>query len=141
MKESTWNECIESGDASPRSPNVQKAKSLMMIAQGRLKFLTAQQKTQENVNYIFEGYYASLLEFLHALLVKKGYKVDNHICLGYYLRDVLREDDIFRDFDDCRTKRNALVYYGELMPFDIACQAIERSKVLMQKIEALYAVL
>ena len=69
--------------------------------------------------------------------VLEGYKVNNHICLGYYLRDVLERNDLFRLFDDCRFKRNSLVYYGKQMDFDIAKEAIDNCIKLIEKIRLL----
>jgi hypothetical protein len=47
------------------------------------------------------------------------------------LRDVINENELFRIFDDCRYKRNSLVYYGRHMDFDIAKEAIEKCKKLI----------
>ena len=66
-----------------------------------------------------------------------GYKVNNHICLGYYLRDVLKNDEMFRLFDDCRFKRNSLVYYGKRMDIETAKDAIEKAKKLMNKLKSI----
>jgi len=84
---------------------------------------------------VFEGYYSSILEMLHAIVVLEGYKVNNHICLGYYLRDVLKNDELFRFFDDCRFKRNSLVYYGKRMDFEIAKDSIEKAKKLIKELK------
>jgi len=90
-----------------------------------------------SVNYIFEGYYSSILEMLHAVVILKGYKVNNHICLGYYLRDVLKRDDLYRIFDDCRYKRNSLVYYGRKMPLETAEDAIRKCISFIDKLESM----
>lgn len=92
---------------------------------------------EENANYIFENYYSSLLEFLHALTILKGFVVNNHICLSYFLRDILKRNDLFRIFDDCRFKRNSLVYYGKRMNFETAIDIIEKTKNLIKELEKL----
>tara|TARA_Y100000310_G_scaffold345862_1_gene471716 strand:+ start:27704 stop:28012 length:309 start_codon:yes stop_codon:yes gene_type:complete len=89
---------------------------------------------EDNANYIFEGYYSSALEILHSLLLKDGYKVSNHICASYYLRDILKKEELYRIFDDCRYKRNSLVYYGRTMEFAIAQEAITKCKNLIVEI-------
>lgn len=136
-KESTWEECIESTASLKISPDPAKAKSLIDTAKGRIEFLKSTSLAENNVNYIFEGYYSSVLEMLHALLFLKGYKVQNHICLGYYLRDILKKDSLFRVFDDCRYKRNSLVYYGRKMNFETAKLAIEKCLKLIKEINLL----
>ena len=102
MRESNWNECIEFNSSLKVSPDKAKAKSLIETAEGRNKFLKENTVKEDNASYIFEGYYSSVMECLHALVILEGYKVNNHICLGYYLRDVLTRQNLFRLFDDCR---------------------------------------
>ena len=134
MKESSWEECVETNAAVKVSPDRQKAASLIDTATGRNEYLQGNAITESNANYIFEGYYSSLLEMLHALLLLHGHKMNNHICIGYYVRDILKREDMFRIFDDCRFKRNALVYYGERMSFETAKASIEKCKKLIQEI-------
>tara|TARA_Y100000310_G_C20518816_1_gene732610 strand:- start:349 stop:774 length:426 start_codon:yes stop_codon:yes gene_type:complete len=135
MKESTWKQCIETHSSLKVSPDKGKINSLVDTAMGRNTFFESNEINENNSNYIFEGYYSSMLEILHALLLHHGYKVTNHICLGYYLRDVLHKDALFRMFDDCRYKRNSLVYYGRKMDFETATFAIEKCKELFEEIK------
>ncbi|MEK6896850.1 MAG: hypothetical protein AABX12_05335, partial [Nanoarchaeota archaeon] len=97
--------------------------------------LEKQEINHENANYIFEGIYTSILEILHALIINFGYKVSNHLCLGYYLRDKLKRNDLFMIFDDLRYKRNSIVYYGKEMEFEIAKEAISRAKILIKELK------
>ena len=136
-KESTWEECVESTSSLKISHDPAKARSLVDTAKGRINFLKSTSLAENSANYIFEGYYSSVLEILHALVLQEGYKVSNHLCLGYYLRDVLEEDSLFRAFDDCRYKRNSLVYYGRKMDFETAKIAIEKCLRLIKEIELL----
>ncbi len=137
MKESRWEECISSGSSLSVSPDMAKAKSLVDTAKGRIDFMKRNEIEISNANYIFEGYYSSVLEMLHALVIKKGYKVSNHICLGFYLRDVMKREDLYRIFDDCRYKRNSLVYYGRKMPLETAEGAIRKCISFIDKLEVM----
>ena len=137
MKEGTWQDCLETTSSLAISPDKAKARSLIETAKGRIAFLYSIPITKENANYIFENYYSSLVELMHALVLQKGYKVHNHICLGFYLRDVLHNLELFREFDDCRFKRNSLVYYGKKMDFETAGEAIQKSTVLITKLKGL----
>lgn len=136
-KESTWEECIETSASLKVTPNKPKINSLIDTAVGRVQFITETSIKESNANYIFESYYSSVLELMHALVLLHGYKVSNHICLGYYLRDILQKQDIFRLFDDCRFKRNSLVYYGRKMDFETAKLGIEKSKQLIAELNNL----
>lgn len=135
MKESTWTECLESGNSINITPDKAKAKSLIETARGRLEYISGQAVNDKTANYIFEGYYSSLLELLHSIVLSRGFKVGNHICLGFYLRDILKREDLFRLFDDCRFKRNSLIYYGKKMDFETAKDSIERCTSLIEKLD------
>ena len=135
MKESNWEECLETNSSLEISPARAKARSLIETAQGRNDFLKNHEINENNASYIFEGYYSSALEILHSLVLIEGYKISNHICLGYYLRDVLKREDLFRIFDSCRFKRNSLIYYGKRMDLDTAKKAIKDCLGLIKEIE------
>ncbi|MBU0665892.1 MAG: hypothetical protein ABIC91_05520 [Nanoarchaeota archaeon] len=137
MNEASWNDCIDSNDSIRITPDKAKAKSLIETADGRVKYQQEITVKKENANYIFESYYTTVLELLHALIIIAGYKVKNHLCLGFYLKDVLKRDDLFRKFDDLRYKRNSLTYYGKRMDFETAKKAIAQSTKLSQEIKSL----
>ena len=136
-KESTWEECIESSASLKVTPNPSKVRSLVDTARGRVQFLTETVMKESNANYLFENYYSTVLELMHALVLLQGYKVSNHICLGYYLRDMIQKESLFRLFDDCRNKRNALIYEGRKMNFETAKASIEKSKQLIAELNNL----
>ena len=115
------------------TPDRAKAKSLAETARGRVNFLKEIALKESNASFIFEGYYSSALELLHALVLVKGFKVINHICIGYYLRDVLKREDLFRLFDDCRYKRNSIVYYGRKLDFNVARESIKKAVRLIEQ--------
>ena len=138
-EESNWQECIETNSSLKITPNKLMVKSLLDTSQGRVEFFNEIIINDKNVNYIFENYYSSLLEILHALLILQGYKVKNHICLGYYLRDMLGRDDIYRIFNDCRFNRNLLIYYGRKMDFETAKTYIDKCRELIKELNIFIA--
>ncbi|MCD6367611.1 MAG: hypothetical protein J7L45_00835 [Candidatus Aenigmarchaeota archaeon] len=135
MKEANWNECIEDNSAIRISPDTERAESLIETAKERISLV--HKIDEKNCNFVFEDYYTSLLEFLQALLIIKGYKVLNHLCLGFYLRDVLKREDLFRIFDTLRYKRNTLTYYGRKMDFDVCKEAIKKCNKAINEIKVL----
>ena len=74
---------------------------------------------------------------LHALIVLNGYKVSNHICIAYYIRDVLKKQDLYLIFNDLRYKRNSLTHYGKRMDFETAKDAIAKCKSPIKAINIL----
>ena len=133
MKEASWEECIENNSAVEISPDKERAVSLIETAKERTGII--KEINERNCNFVFEDYYTSLLELIQALVLMKGFKVLNHICLGFYLRDVLKRKDLFLIFDDLRYKRNSLTYYGRRMDFDSCRESIEKCKTLIKEIE------
>lgn len=78
-RESSWQECLETYASLKITPDKEKAKALSEISGGRVLFLKGLSLEESNANYVFEAYYASLLELLHALVLLEGYKVSNHL--------------------------------------------------------------
>ena len=137
MKEGSWEECIGHNTALKVTPDKARAHSLIDTAKGRADYFKKQTINEMNASFIFEGYYASVLELLHAIVILHGYKVENHVCLGYYVRDILKNSGLFRLFDDCRFKRNSLVYYGQKMDFLVAKNSIQKCKKLISELNLL----
>ena len=135
MKEcASWADCLVNDYANYGQSDVWKAKSLREIALHRIAFLSAVNLTGSNADFFFENYYTSLLEIFHAFLLIKGVKVENHICVGYYIRDVLKREGWFDDFDNFRKKRNQQIYYGKRMNAETALLTVERCKILTKEV-------
>lgn len=133
MKEIAWDDCLTKKSARETTPDISRAKSLIDTAKERISLI--KEINELNCNFVFEDYYTSLLELLQAMAFKQGLNISNHICLGFYLRDVLKREDIFLLFDDVRFKRNSLTYYGSRMDFVTAMQAIEKCKRIIKEFE------
>jgi len=126
----TWNECLNNFSAKKVTPDTSRALSLKETALERIALVNKINK--KNCNFVFEDYYTSLLELIQSQTFTAGYNVLNHICLGFYLRDVLKDEFAFLVFDDLRFKRNSLTYYGKRMEYEIALEAIGKCKKLIK---------
>jgi hypothetical protein len=133
MKETNWNECLSNNSAKNITSDISRAKSLIETANERINLI--KEINEKNCNFVFEDYYTSILELLQAITFKKGFNILNHICLGFYLRDIIKREDLYLIFDDLRYKRNSLTYYGNRMEFETAKQAIEKCKKLFNEIK------
>jgi len=134
-KDSSWGDCLFNNNSIEITPDREKVLSLIETAEERLTVI--RELNERTANFVFEDYYSSITEILHAIVFLEGYKVNNHICLEFYLRDVLKRDDLFRIFDDCRFKRNSLVYYGKRMDFETASKTIDKSILLFKELKKL----
>ena len=130
----SWQDCIDDYCAIKISVDIQKINSLLSTANGRIDFVNSIDITDNNVNFIFENYYTSILELLHSIVLKKGFKVSNHICLGFYLKDSLNNRKVFDLYDELRMKRNSLVYYGKQMDTKIVRNSVDKSKRLYEEL-------
>ncbi|MBI2041052.1 MAG: hypothetical protein HYT16_03030 [DPANN group archaeon] len=135
MKEASWADCLESNSATKVSRDSSRASSLVETAEERIGLVS--DVNERNCNFVLEDYYTSVLEFLQALVALDGYKIINHVCLGYYLRDILKRLDLYLIFDDLRYKRNSLTYYGKRMDFETAKASIEKCKRLIRELKLL----
>jgi hypothetical protein len=133
MKEKNWKDCIFTQSVKSVSLDILRAKSLHETAYARIDAI--EKITEKNCNFVFEDYYTSLIEVLQAICFSKGYNVLNHICLGFYIKDVLQKNELYTIFDDLRCKRNSLTYYGKRMDYEVAKEAISQSKYLLSELE------
>ncbi len=133
MKPGSWQDCLEERNALKVSIDEERAKSLIETSEERISIIN--EVNNKNCNFVFEDYYTSVLEMIQAMVILKGFKVTNHLCLGFYLRDVLKRNDLFIMFDDLRYKRNALTYYGNKMDFETGIAAIEMAKELLNELK------
>ncbi|MBD3318492.1 hypothetical protein GF342_01130 [Candidatus Woesearchaeota archaeon] len=131
MKETNWSDCLKK-NARRITPDITRAKSLIETAKARINLI--KEVTIENCNFVFEDYYTSIMELIQAKTFKEGYNILNHLCLGFYLRDLLKREDLFMIFDDLRYKRNALTYYGHRMDYETAKKAIQNCKKIIKEL-------
>ena len=132
MKEASWEDCLRHESTKAGTPDIKRAESLKETAHERISLI--KEVTEANCNFVFEDYYTSLIELLQAVAFKQGYNILNHICLGYYLRDVMKREGLYILFDDLRYKRNSLTYYGNKMDYETAQQAIEKCQRIIKEL-------
>ena len=78
--------------------------------------------------------YDSLREILEALALKNRFKIYNHECYAYFLKEVLNKSRVANEFDELRKIRNSVNYYGKYISVYEAEKVLERLKDLRFKI-------
>ncbi|MBI2632559.1 hypothetical protein HYW75_06135 [Candidatus Pacearchaeota archaeon] len=82
---------------------------------------------------ILRELYEGLREYCESIGYSKGYKFLDHESIGYFLRDVLKEQAIYGKFDRYRKLRNGINYYGENIELETVKEAImEISKIIKE---------
>ena len=130
-----WKTCLDEGNSAKITPDRKRAIFLMKHAEKTLKILEEIKLDNDNCSVFFTNYYDALLELLHAIMYHNGYKVKNHYCLGYYLRDNMKDFESFRVFDRARIVRNSVIYYGERFDKEIFDEVIGQIKLTFAKLK------
>ncbi len=78
--------------------------------------------------------YDSLRELLEALAIKKGYKIYNHECYTYFLKEILNESEKGDEFDELRKIRNGINYYAKDITIEEAKDVLEKINKLREEI-------
>lgn len=131
-----WFSCQEDNIVLTITPDISKSKSLIFTARKRVEFANSSSIGLYG-NFIFEVYYSSIVELAHALILKRGFSCSNHLCLGFFFRDILGDVFLFDLFDFCRQKRNSLVYYGSMVSSDQANSLCSKAASLFSKLDSL----
>jgi hypothetical protein len=81
--------------------------------------------------------YDSLRELLEALALKNRFKIYNHECYTYFLKEVLNESAKAEEFDELRKVRNSINYYGKEVSIQETKEILKRIKDLRKGISGL----
>jgi len=84
---------------------------------------------------ILRELYESLREYCEAIGYSRGYKFLDHESIGYFLRDVLKEQAIYGKFDRYRKLRNGINYYGEDIEVETVKEAIIEIPKIIKELE------
>ena len=97
-------------------PDFDKIKSIVKVAEIRLKAIKQIQKDDETASIIVEGYYEIIKELLVALLLKNGLKSDNHECLISYFKHNHQDNNYeVMTIHQLKNIRNRINYEGILV--------------------------
>lgn len=81
--------------------------------------------------------YEGVLEISHALTIKNGYSIKNHVCITNFFKDFLKKEEISAKFDKYRKIRNNILYYGKIINTEIGKEDIKELTNLFDKIRAM----
>ena len=94
-------------------PNEDKISSLQKVSKARIKAMLQIVKDDETASIIAQGYYEAIKELLTALLLKEGWKSDNHECLILYFSRKYPEFDYESSMmQELKNIRNRITYDG-----------------------------
>ena len=129
-----WNECLKKRIAKNVSVDEDLIKSLIKTSENKLKSEEKLRLDESTSTSKISLSYDSTREVLEALTIKKGYKIYNHECYTYFLKEVLGKSVYGDEFDELRKIRNALNYYGKEITIQETEEVLKRMKKLRKEL-------
>lgn len=126
---------LVNGKAKKVMPNKIRASSLFKSSIQAIETARIIQLNQNTLKSILRELYEGLREYCEAIGYLKGYKFLDHESIGYFLRDVLKEQSVSIKFDRYRRLRNGINYYGEDIDIETVKEAIVEIPELIKELE------
>lgn len=123
------------GKAKKVMPNKIRALSIFKSSTQAIETVKMIQLKQNTLKSILRELYEGLREYCEAIGYLKGYKFLDHESIGYFLRDILKEQSMYMKFDRYRRLRNGINYYGEDVDIETVKEAIIEIPKLIKELE------
>lgn len=132
-----WKECCYKRLAKKVSQDLDLAKSMLESSNGKYFTASSIKIKPKTASSAISLFYDSLREMLEAVAVKKGYKIYNHECYTWFIKEVLGEEEFASEFDRIRKIRNSINYYGRKLAVEDAVEIKKEIKKLREKAKKL----
>jgi len=132
-----FNECLNKRIAKEVSEDKELIASLIKTSQNKLDSENKLDLSEVTSGSKISLLYDSLRELLEALTIKNGYKIYNHECYTYFLKEILNESVKGDEFDELRKIRNSINYYAKEISIEEAGDVLKRIKKLREEINNL----
>lgn len=125
---------LASGKAKKIMPNRIRASSIFKSSIQAIETAKTIQLNQNTLKSILRELYEGLKEYCEAIGYLKGYKFLDHESIGYFLRDILKEQSAYMKFDRYRRLRNGINYYGEDIDIETVKEAVIEIPQLIEEL-------
>src|SRR3989344_4488858 len=115
---------LANGKAKKVIPNKIRASSIFKSSIQAIEAAKMIQLNQTTLKSISRELYEGLREYCEAIGYLRGYKFLDHESIGYFLREVIKEQSASNKFDRYRKLRNGINYYGEDIDIETVKEAI-----------------
>ena len=126
---------LVNGKAKKVMPNKIRASSIFKSSIQAIETAKIIQLNENTLKSIFRELYEGLREYCEAIGYLRGYKFLDHESIGYFLRDVIKEQSASKKFDRYRKLRNGINYYGEDIDIETVKEAIIEIPRLVKELE------
>ena len=126
---------LANGKAKKVMPNKIRASSIFKSSIRAIETAKIIQVNENTLKSIFRELYEGLREYCEAIGYLRGYKFLDHESIGYFFRDVIKEQSASNKFDRYRKLRNGINYYGEDIDIETVKEAIIEIPKLIKELE------
>ena len=126
---------LNNGKAKKVMPNKIRASSLFKSSVQAIETAKEIPLTINTSKSILRELYEGLREYCEAIGYLNGYKFLDHESIGFFLRDILKEQSLFKKFDRYRKLRNGINYYGNDVEVETVKEAIFEIPKLVKELE------
>ena len=128
------NSLIE-GKAKKVMPNKIRASSLFKSSIQAIETAKVIRLNTDTSKTILREFYEGIREYCEAIGYLNGYKFLDHESIGFFIRDILKEQSLFKKFDRYRKLRNGINYYGEDIDIETLKEAIIEIPIMIKELE------
>jgi len=129
-----FKECIKKKIAKEIKHDEELIASLLKTSKNKLESEKKLELDETTSSSKITLSYDSLREILEALAIKNGYKIYNHECYTYFLKEILKESSKGDEFDELRRIRNRINYYAQELSIQETKDFLERAKNLREEL-------
>ncbi|OYT32340.1 hypothetical protein B6U93_02175 [Candidatus Woesearchaeota archaeon ex4484_78] len=123
---------LNSGKVKKVMPNKIRASSLFKSSIQAIKTAKEIPLTATTSKTILRELYEGLRQYCEAIGYLNGYKFLDHESIGFFLRDILKEQSLFKKFDRYRKLRNGINYYGNDIEVETVKEAVSEIPKLIK---------
>jgi len=127
------NSLIE-GKVKKVTPNNIRASSLFKSSIQAIETAKLIQLNQNTLKSVLRELYEGLREYCEAIGYLKGYKFLDHESIVFFIRDILKEQSLFKRFDRYRKLRNGINYYGEDIDIETLKEAVIEIPIMIKEL-------
>jgi len=131
-----FDDCIDSGKTKKTGQNQIRAISLARSSTQAIETAKSIPLNSNTAKTILRELYEGLREHCEAIGFLKGYKFLDHESIGYFLRDILKEQHAHNKFDRYRKLRNGINYYGNDVSIETVREAIQDIPALIRDLSS-----
>lgn len=126
---------LNNGKVKKVMPNLIRASSLFKSSTQAIETAKVIPLNTNTSKTILRELYEGLREYCEAIGYLHGYKFLDHESIGFFLRDILKEQSVYKKFDRYRKLRNGINYYGDDIEVETVKDAISEIPKLITELK------